>query len=141
MICLAEDEFIYEKFDREARWIATLSNGLIVYQDDDRYGPKDPAWLRLTKYCKDNKLRLNNLRIQFRSNIIDFPEFEGYYYTKGAGADMNGGRTEHFFVIGLLNQGILRKTWWKTPEMSPMRTDEETIEEVLISEFAECLIR
>jgi len=139
-ICTQEDEFVLEILDREARWVATLSNGLVIFQDDGRYCQKDPAWLRLGNYCRKNSVKITNLRIQFRSNIIDFNGYDGYYFTKGAGADLFVGRTEHFFVIGLLKSKDLTKTWWRTPEMEKGRVDIESLEDVLKGEFAECLI-
>lgn len=137
-----DDELILERLDRETRWVAVLSNSLTVYQDDNRYGESDAAWIRLKNYCQTNKVTIEKLRIQFRTNIQEFTSADGFYFTKGvAGELFNGGQNSYnYFVIGLVKNGEVHKTWYKIPEIISDRTMVQTVAEIKEGPFSSCLI-
>lgn len=67
-LCDQIDDFIVDK----PFWVATLSNGVNVYQDDYRQGLEPPqAWLRLKDYCFALKLNIKAIRLRFRSHWIN----------------------------------------------------------------------
>lgn len=140
MICTEDDEFSLRNFDREARWTCALSNGLTVFQDDNRYGQRDSAWLRLVEYCKENKVKVKKINIQFRSNIKSFENFEGVSLTKGAGGEIFSERTDNFIIVNILKNGEVHTAWWKCPEMLEERTYSTSVEEFLAGDFGETLI-
>lgn len=140
MICTEEDDFVKDKFEQETRWIADLSNGLRVYQDDHRAGPEDKAWLRLKEYCFQNKVLIDRLKLQFRSHVEDIEKAEGYYFSKGLGVYV-GNPTWNFYIVGRLVGDKLYKTWWRTPELQVEETRIEEVSEVLKTELGKCIIR
>ncbi len=100
MVCLQEDDFVFEK----CRWIAHLSNGQKVIQDDGRPQADPPqAWLRLATYCETNQLNITNVTLQFRSHHQSpLPaDAEGYYFINKV-ASINYGETLGFYLIGYL---------------------------------------
>src|ERR1044072_5951102 len=79
------DEFIAEKL----RWFVKLSNGEIIYQDDDRPGESEPkTWIRLKKYVEENDLSIISFHIQFISHIEEVapPGAAGYYFVQAVDA-------------------------------------------------------
>lgn len=65
-LCLDKrDRYLEER----AHWVATLSDGVVVYGDDDR-GDEKIAWKRLVGYCNDNYLTIQALALRFRSYIM-----------------------------------------------------------------------
>jgi hypothetical protein len=137
-LCVHEDEFIRNKYEGETRWIVVLSNGLSVYQDDDRPDIHPPsAWERLHNYCKETGNYPVNMRIQFRSHTESLPEnAEGYYFVKSVLGEFGSNRTWHFFVTGVLENGIIKVNKWKVPELIPTEYEER---EVKLDDV--CLIR
>ena len=54
--------------DSNPIWIAELSNGEMIYQDDgkpDCY--PESAWLRLKEYCEQNNLSIKSISVKNRS--------------------------------------------------------------------------
>lgn len=71
------------------RWIASLSNGETIFQDE-RQGQK-PAWSRLADYVRQNKLAITQLRVQIGGLEVKLPaNQEGYVQKKKAFTYMNG---------------------------------------------------
>jgi len=143
MVSLEIDQFILDRMDSSPFWVATLSNGKEVYQDDGRYGDRDPAWLRLSAYCEENNLWVTKLVFQFRCTRKEFFG-DNFYFTLGAGANWSAGvtgATDNFYILGQIHGDSLKKDWWKTPEMTLFKTEYEPLEEVLKGDFADALIR
>jgi len=58
------DDFIADK--DSTIWIAKLSDGRLVYEDDDRPGYDErSAWKRLKVFCEVNKLYVQQMFIRF----------------------------------------------------------------------------
>ena len=119
--------------DNNPMWIAELSNGETVYQDDDRPGVDPPsAWKRLKIYCGANNIHITKMSVKNRSHIENVGSGDdGYFFCKSAGAFMFGDETIHSFVVGRLNDGKLLTRKWKMPEVTPEPIEERNIDESL----------
>ena len=131
------DAYIRVYADNNPLWIATLSNGETIYQDDGRPNVKPlSAWSRLKKYCEDNHLHITNIKLRNRSNVVDVgSNHDGYFFCKSAGALMFGDMTMHSFIIGTLTGEKLSARKWRLPELIA-----EGIEERDPYELPECII-
>lgn len=100
-------------------WLAKLSNGSVVYQDDDRPGEIEPsAWIRLQEYLIENNLTIIGLGLRFKTNQFWLPENkDGYFFCKVAGADWCG-PTINYYNIGFLEDGVVHTTQYKVPELT-----------------------
>jgi len=126
MICTKRDNYVANYQEGNPSWIVKLSSGLAIFQDDLRPGVTPlSAWERLYNHCKDTGDYITSMKIKFRSNGHQLPEnADGYYFSKGARGGLSLSRTIQLFFVGTLNQGILKVTCWKTPEMMPETTEE-----------------
>jgi len=119
MICTNKDDPF---LDDKTIWIASLSDGQTVYQDDGRSGVSHhSAWVRLKDYCAVEDIHINGLKIKFRSHVVPIPKSEGYHFIHGVGC-LVGFDSEDFFIIGTLNNGTLKRTWYKVPEILENKT-------------------
>lgn len=120
MLSFSEDEFIREQqlAHKQVIWIAELSDGRSVYQDDGR--EPEPAWIRLSR----SGLSIVSLRLQFRRNVVDpLPKnAEGYFYSRGMTAVMGGG-CYPFVVIGACAGEDVHVVRYRVPELE--KIDEE----------------
>jgi len=115
-VCLQPDDFLHEK----TYWFAELSNGEIVYQDDNRPGLEPSAWVRLGKYVRENDLRIVALSVRFRSHIERLPrDCAAYYFSKGACRDMTSPKTVNTLVLGYQATPVdsFKCLWYKCPEL------------------------
>lgn len=101
-------------------WTAVLSDGTVVYQDDDRPDYEESsAWLRLKQYVAENNLSVVNLGVKFRTNQIWLePNKEGYFFCKVAGANWDGGPTYHFYNIGFIEDNVAHIKQYRLPELT-----------------------
>ena len=65
-LCTEECDFLEDK----TIWVAVLSNGLTIYQDDERSGKEPVAWKRLKEYCQSESLNIVGMHLKFRSHVI-----------------------------------------------------------------------
>lgn len=117
-LCSSYDEFIDEK----PVWIAKLSNGFTIYQDDDRPGEEIPsAWLRLKLYCETSKISIESLHLRFRSNIIEpLPQkAHGYFFCHKIVQFISAKNKEpfRFMVVGAVENEIIHTRIYKVPEL------------------------
>ena len=131
------DSYVNVYGDNNPVWIAELSNGETIYQDDDRPGVDPPSALkRLKTYCSANNIHITKMSVKNRSHIENVGSGDdGYFFCKSAGAFMFGDETMHSFIVGRLNDGKLLTRRWNMPEVTP-----ESIEERNIGESLEFLI-
>ena len=120
------DSYVNQYGDKNPMWIAELSNGETIYQDDGRPNAvPESAWARLKIYCENKGLHVTNLKIKNRSNAKDVPaNKDGYFFCKCASAFMFGGETLHSFIVGYLDNGRLFVRKWSMPEMTLERVEE-----------------
>lgn len=106
-----------------------LSNGLVVYDDKD--DDKPPFWFRLQDYLTENKLRVNNVVLKFRSNEIHFNLSDSaryLYFCLAAGRDSANDYTDNFYVVGRqVSPTEIECVWYKTPELLEFQTIKKDI--------------
>lgn len=131
------DDYLLEKYDREACFEVDLSNGLRVYSDDDRPGREIPStWLRLRDYISKEKVDIVGFRVRFRSNVnhIGYGD-DGYYFAHAALFSFGGDRVAEYYTAGKLKNGILSVTRFEKPAMDIMLSENRDWKEA-----KECLI-
>ena len=108
-----EDKFLKEK----TIWVASLSDGAVVYQDDYRQG-REPgsAWLRLKTHVEENGLHIEKISIRFRSHTEEVPEGEHYHFSRSIGCIV-GEDQEDYFVFGICNEGRMIRKWYLIPSI------------------------
>ena len=126
------DSYVNVYADSNPIWIAKLSNGETIYQDDGRPDVyPESAWLRLKAYCEDNDLSIDSINVKNRSiqkQIDSNSEF--YTFCKGVGALMfGGGESNHSFLFGCVKNGVYRVTKVNLPEMIIDRPERRNIED------------
>jgi len=123
-LCLIEDLFLEDK----PIWTCVLSNGLTVYQDDERPGIAETcAWKRLGKYVKDNGLDIVGMYIKFRSHTEEVrPSCDqtvaGFYFSYAIIKSFNETVERKHYTCGLLvvneeNESNLKYDWFLVPEI------------------------
>lgn len=110
-------------------WKAQLSNGEVVYQDDNRPGKKPrSAWLRLKKYCKKKKIYPTDMWIIFRSHTEYCGHSDiGFFFSLGV-LGSPGMPTEHRFVCGPVINGKIHIKVWRIPEIIEQESELRNIE-------------
>lgn len=84
------------------RWIASLSNGETVFEDEIK--GQLPAWERLAQYIRQQKISITNLRLQVAGQEISLPsKQEGYIQKKRM--QSTGGRSVLSKCIGYAQSG------------------------------------
>jgi hypothetical protein len=117
MVSFELDSFITQK--DKTFWIAKLSDGRTVYQDDDRpdYEERN-AWLRLKKFCEENNLFVTQVKIQFRDHIEVLPESnEGYFFRYGAFGCLKSKKSYSRFIVGPVKNNQVEVQVWRIPEI------------------------
>ena len=136
-LCLEDGLFLEDK----TIWVASLSNGLIVHQDDGRWSKEHEAWKRLFDYCANEKQNIIGMYLKFRSHVKQMPDgddVEGYYFSYGAHREFDETITRKYYVCGVSIEGRLNYDWYTTPELIRTRRDsrkiqkEDTIQKRLI---------
>jgi hypothetical protein len=125
-LCKKIDDFIRYK----TIWVANLSNGETIYQDDNREGESEPiAWFRLRSYLKKNPpLYILSLLIQFCDHVEQACEVseEGYYYSQGA-YNLIGDTTHYFYILGSLHGDTVHATRWDIPSLIPINKESRKV--------------
>jgi hypothetical protein len=142
MNSFAIDDYIKEMQTdrRQAIWVANLSDGTSCFMDDGRPGVQPySAWVRLKAHLEKTGLSIDNLRLQFRSNIksdILPAKASAYFFCKSALGHLNSADTLEFFLVGVLQDGKLRVQRWNVPELILVDVQERDVEKA-----GECLIK
>lgn len=124
MISTSIDDYIYSKLMGEAIWIAKLSSGIEVYQDDDRPGLEPSAWLRLKEYCQKNNENITNIVLRFRSHYENIePNKKGYVFCKSCIAILGNDSSYNIYKIGFIENNHIIMQKWKVPELILHSTD------------------
>lgn len=112
------DEWVQERLESHTFWIAILSNGEQVYQDDERYD--EPAWVRLKQYCEENNTHIQKLLIKFRSHtelVYTDEDNEGIFLRRSVLGSLFSTRNSHFFIIGKVRGDKIYTDKWLVPEI------------------------
>lgn len=122
------DQFIEDK--DATLWICGLSNGMTVYQDDDRPDHYRDSWSRLRVYCRNNNVYVTSMKFKFRSHteeigsISDRPNISGFFFIKAALFGINMKKTERRYVGGYVEDGILKTKKFIVPELVLIEEEE-----------------
>ena len=131
------DSYVNQYGDQNPMWIANLSNGETVFQDDGRPDVfPTSAWERLKIYCESNDYHIVEIKFKNRSHLeLVASGHEGDFFCKGVGALLYGSETQHSFIIGTLDNNKLTARKWNLPELipdPPEQRDLERYKEILI---------
>lgn len=115
--------------DREAAWLARLSDGSVAWRDDGRPGTAGPAWPRLKARCERDGLWVVSLQLRFLENeAAPLPDdAEGYYFSRASAFDFSG-RHLSYFRVGHVEDGVLRVQTWKAPELYFVEAEDRRVE-------------
>lgn len=125
MLCREpNDPFLEEK----TIWIADLSNGERIYQDDGR-GEPESAWLRLREYLQKEKLRITAFELRFRSNSVRIPiNGRGCLFSKAVGKDWGSELQDNFYVVGdFVSVDNIYCRWLRVPELIEFNTNLKNV--------------
>ena len=125
-ICTEPDLYTAGLFEKGTVWVSTLSDGSVVYQDDEREGvDPESAWERLGIHCQEAGVHVVDMYIQNGTNKAEIgKDCDGYYFCKGAGGFLyGGGLTHHTYICGVLKEDILLITAYNVPELTIQFTE------------------
>lgn len=130
MICTKIDGWLEDVYLSKARWEVVLSNGLTVYQDDDRPGLKPAsAWERLYDYCRENDVYVQSMIIRFRSHVEPIgSNADGFFFSKCVTAGFSSSMDS--FLTGTLVNGILTVSKWSIPALTKSLFIDDSKEQV-----------
>jgi hypothetical protein len=120
------------KKDKYQTWIrATLSNHAEIYLRNYQ------EWLQLKIFCENNKLGIDKIGLQYRSNSIeiDTTNTDGVYLTRSIFATF-GQEEKQTYTVGKIYGSKVKKTIWMIPELIQQLEEEDPIEQC----FAEAII-
>lgn len=101
-LCTKRDSFVEDK----CIWIADLSNGMKVFQDDNRqHVQPTSAWERLKIFLSENQnIKIDCFRFRYGTHIIKPADSAlVYFYSKGIMKDLQGPKSVDFHVFGSSN--------------------------------------
>lgn len=114
----------------QIRWMASLSNGETIYEDERTDLPKR-AWERLKEYIKEQNVSITNLRLQRGADIIEVPANQkGYCCGKKIQVIAPpGSQTFNWKCVGWLdNDNICHLLWARIPEFMQRESEQRTSE-------------
>ena len=86
----------------EGRWIASLSNGETIYEDEHPH--ECSCWERLGSYCKTNSLIITQMRWQYKHmEHISKPNAQGYCLVKKIRSYGTQASNQYFCGIGYIH--------------------------------------
>lgn len=122
--------------DKYKIWIrTTLSN------NQEYYLPDLDSWKKLKEVCKEYRLKIVKVGLQYRSHSIevDTSDTDGVYLIRSL-IGLMGENSKQTITIGKLYGNTVKKTMWITPELIEELNTEDDIndcfEEVLILDYA-----
>jgi hypothetical protein len=123
-LCYKEDDFLIEK----CYWIVKLTNGELVYQDDNRPGLSvSSAWKRLGLFLRENiDIKIESISLKYCSHIVNFPQHENepiYFYSNGVMQSQGvPSSSSGYHIVGwLINENEVICNWFKKPELICLR--------------------
>ncbi len=89
-------------------------------------------WLTMGDYCAKMGITIDSVSLKFRSHVVslDTKDAEGVYVVRTAKGKM-GGETKHCYSIGTVNNGVVKRTLWSTPELVEDLTFEDKVEDCI----------
>lgn len=128
MVTTEFDAHLLERYESKPRWEVTLSDGRKVYQDDERQG--DSSWKFLRKYLEVNpSLSIAKMFIGFRDNTYALPDNAEGYFFRNSVLSCWGAWEKHSFIVGILEDGLVKVKKYELPELSFLGDEVRTIED------------
>lgn len=124
-LCFSYDYFLEE----ECIWVAKLSDGTTVYQDDNRPGIEPvSAWIRLGEYLKENSDKwIKEIQLKFGTHEISVAgEKDLYFYSHGLLASVTKSCGYHIIGWNTNDKEIIR-VHYKKPELIITNHDKISI--------------
>lgn len=107
-------------------WVVLLDDGTEIYQSEDRADLAEcNPWIRLKKFCAEQKRQILHMAYAFRDNsaqqINCVPQAAGYFFAKKvrkllAPDPRISGYSDEFIGVGYLRGRILTITWRRTTD-------------------------
>lgn len=117
-------------------WVRAITNdGQEIYLRDY------DEWKILKKFCQDNKLSIEKIGLQYRSNSIeiDTSGTDGVYLVRSILATF-GQQEKQTYTVGKLYETKVKKTIWILPELIQQLEEEDPVdrcfEEAIIYNYA-----
>jgi len=108
-----------------AGWQVQLNTGEMVYEDDDRPGFIPSAWERLCLHCNETGNHIVSMWIRFRDHVECVgTEKEGFYLFKEIRHHPSWEKPEFYYIVGVLQNDIIKCTKWKLPEVLVDSTED-----------------
>lgn len=111
-------ESYYKSLDYETRskivWIFFATD-----KDQKLYLKDWKEWLEVQDYCRANKCNIDHVGLRYKGNqvIVDVPiDAQGVYLIKSARGQI-GHESKMTMTIGIVDQGLVNKTHYLTPEL------------------------
>ena len=126
------DDYIENKYERQAIWIVKLSNGESIFMDDDRPGlPERSAWLRLKEYVKSNGLDIEEMIVKFRSHVVrvNYEKPDGFFFRHGILGSMGSSKNTEYYLVGTVKDGILSVRKYQVPEIEVVSEETRDVQE------------
>lgn len=129
MITTQWDSYLQERYENKPRWQVTLSDGRIVYQDDERQGMS--SWKLLYHYLMENEdINIVSMFIGFRDNIFQLPNNADGYFFRNALLSCINEWEKHSFIVGVLTDATtITVNKYELPEMTFLGTETRNIED------------
>ena len=112
-------------------WINIVCNDTKYYLKDNK------DWVKFVSYCNNQKLQIQKVGLQYRSNSIeiDVSDCDGVYIVRSI-LGVIGENSRESITIGKLNNNIVSKTLFVTPELVEQIKTEDKIEDCFIEAVA-----
>lgn len=111
--------------DKYQTWIRAILNN-----QQEIYLRNYNEWLELKEFCKTNKLSIEKIGLQYRSNSIeiDTSNTDGVYLTRSIFASF-GQQEKQTYTVGKVYGSRVQKTIWLIPELIQQLEEEDPIEQ------------
>lgn len=86
-------------------------------------------WFDVKKHCEENSVFIQDLHLQFRTQrcIIDVTDADAVYVIRSVLGAL-GQDTKHYFTVGILKDGKMRKSMYVVPELIKEQEYEDTLD-------------
>lgn len=114
-------------WESKPRWEATLSDGTVIYRNDEEL--RGSTWVAMRNYLLDNPhLKIVSFTFGFRDNLRSLPSnAKGYYFRNSIIGSLSGSKSS--FLVGFLEDGVCKVEKWELPEMTFLNSEERPLEE------------
>lgn len=119
------DQWLEEyRKDKYKIWIK-----IILSNSEERYFSDYKDWYSIKEYCKNNKVNIDQIGLQYRSNYlgVDTVDCDGVYLVQSMIGFM-GEQSRKTYTVGKIHGQVVKKQVFMTPELIEDRVDEDSVE-------------